>query len=89
MGSEHKRGAVAPVAGVQDPERIGKLRYRYWGIDMLVESTGAGAVSLPHSLFRAESAVAWEVSASRRLADLMQYQALTPLLDVTLARIDS
>ena len=45
MSSEHKRGAAAPVAGVQDPERIGKLGYRYWGIEMFVESTGAGAVS--------------------------------------------
>jgi hypothetical protein len=26
---------------VQDPERIGKLGYRHWGIDIFVESTGA------------------------------------------------
>jgi hypothetical protein len=30
---------------VQDKERIGKLGYRYWSIDMFVESTGSGTVS--------------------------------------------
>lgn len=73
--------------GVQDFERIGKLRDRYWGIDMFIESTGSIGTA-PDSCriryFQLERPLRGEFALVGVLPISCNIQALTPPLDMTI-----